>query len=270
MPITDLSAHQGIYSSVMTVGWSRWSRICTTTSVGCGCVLTSLAFPVCLRIPIVNCWDLMESITGHTDCTFWACIHWRRLVYGAGQSIVAKKRMHEAGWPGNWVCLQGGWFSPRCVDVLGWFHSFSCHMEARKDSACAFSAAFKLSLKSFLDLNTDFFFLPLQPVFIYIGWDADLPLKAREVACSGVFRISEYEVQGNCITLQHTVSSAVARNTVVPSRSLKEFGSAYLLMVCCGVILIWDQVFPEVKQQSFLNYNYGNSVYAAHKSKPGG
>lgn len=32
-----------------------------------------------------------------------------------------------------------------------------------------FPAAFKLSLESFLDLNTDFFFPPLQPVFIYIG-----------------------------------------------------------------------------------------------------
>lgn len=85
---------------------------------------------------------------------------------------------------------------------------FPYHMEAKKNSACALSAAFKLSLKSFLNLNTDFFFPPLQPVFIYIGGDTDLPLKAREVACSGVFRISEYEMQGNCITLQHTVSSA--------------------------------------------------------------
>lgn len=56
-------------------------------------------------------------------------------------------------------------------------------METKKDPACAFSTAFELALKSFLCLNTDSFFPLLQPVFIYIGSDTDLQLKAREVAC---------------------------------------------------------------------------------------
>lgn len=56
-------------------------------------------------------------------------------------------------------------------------------METKKDPACAFSTAFELALKSFLYLNTDSFFPLLQPVFIYIGSDTDLQLKAREVAC---------------------------------------------------------------------------------------
>lgn len=77
-----------------------------------------------------------------------------------------------------------GWVSPNCcVEVLGWFHSISYRMETKKDPACAFSTAFELALKSFLYLNTDFFFPLLQPVFIYIGSDTDLQLKAREVAC---------------------------------------------------------------------------------------
>lgn len=174
MPITDLSAHQGIYSSVMTVGRSRWSRICTTTSVGCGCVLTSLAFPVCLRIPIVNCWDLMESITGHTDCTFWACIHWRRLVYGGGQSIVAKKRMHEAGGPGNWVCLQGrGGLVP---DVwMSWGDSTPFHVTWRqgRTQLVLFLLSLNCHWNPFLTwTQISFFFLCNQFLFIL----AEMPI----------------------------------------------------------------------------------------------
>lgn len=78
---------------------------------------------------------------------------------------------------------RGGWVSPSCcVEVLGRFHSLSYCMETKKDPDCAFSTAFDLALKSFLYLNTDSFFPLLQPVFIYIGSDTDLQLKAREVA----------------------------------------------------------------------------------------
>lgn len=79
-------------------------------------------------------------------------------------------------------------------------------------------------------------------------------------------------MQGNCITLQRSVSSRgllVAQNTVVPCRSLNEFGRSYPLMVDHGVILIWEKLFLEVKQQSFLSHNYGNSVYVTHRPKPG-
>lgn len=75
-------------------------------SAGYACALTSLVFPVCLRISIVNCGDLMVPITGHTDCTFSACIGGGWFMEGE-QSVVAERSMHEAGWLGNWVYFQG-------------------------------------------------------------------------------------------------------------------------------------------------------------------
>jgi hypothetical protein len=106
MPIPDLSAYQRVYSCVMMVGGRPCSRLSVVARVGYACAHPSLDFPVCLRMSLVNCWDLMVSLTGHTDCTFLACIGGGWFMEGE-QSVVTERSMHEAGWPVNWICFQG-------------------------------------------------------------------------------------------------------------------------------------------------------------------
>lgn len=133
--------------------------------------------------------------------------------------------------------------------------------------ACVLCVAFKFSLRCFSDLYTRFLVSSFVSSFVYIGSDSNLGLKAREVFI-GVFRISEYEMQGNCIMLQSFLFLLLACYPKYSSsfRSLKEFGRSFThwwSIVVSRVMSPWFEVefFLEVKQQSFLNYNYDNSVY---------
>ena len=74
---------------------------------------------MCVTTSVVNCWDLVVSITGHTDCTFSACIGGGGFMEGEQSVVLAERNTHEAGWPGIGSVSKTGWFSPRCVDVLG-------------------------------------------------------------------------------------------------------------------------------------------------------
>lgn len=183
--------------------------------------------------------------------------------------------MNGARWPGNRSISKGrvGGLAPAAV-WKSWGDSTPFHVAWRLKRIQLVLFLLPLNwhwnpffawtqIPFFLFCN-QFLFI-LAPILIF-SW------KLGKLLVKGFFRISEYEMQGNCITLQRSVSSRgllVAQNTVVPSRSLNEFGRSYPLMVDRGAILIWEKLFLEVKQQSFLSQSYGNSVYVTQRPKPG-
>lgn len=58
----------------MMVGGRLCSRFLVVVRVGYVCVYFFLDFFVCLRMFLVNCWDLMVFFIGYIDCIFLVCI----------------------------------------------------------------------------------------------------------------------------------------------------------------------------------------------------
>lgn len=92
-----------------------------------------------------------------------------------------------------------------------------------------------------------FHFSSFASRFVYIGCNSDLGLEAREVAYRGFqdFWIWNARKLHNVAAFPLLVARLLPKNTVVPSRSLKEFGRSYPLMVYCRsreLVLSWLEV----------------------------